>query len=560
MPTPTTLRRLRPIHVAIPAVLVALGVVPVAAGQNALGTGNALDRNLDPRYGGVNPAAPIERFRDRNLIITRAVTAGREFRGVVGYGSPGEFAGEVGSDTLRRFRRDSAWSSVNFLNYGNTYEQLRFGQDVGLLEYPRVGRDVQARFEGQEIYQAPQLIEARLRLDRISAASTTRSHEMLAVEPSMVGAFVDEEGNPHFVHASSLSGVGSTPVSQLSQLMGLSTLDKARVYEDVRANRTVEVSTLGDAFQANYVDLAGRLDQLRTPEDESTGAVNPRIDGRVGPSVVGREPVRTLEAIQAEVATRFAERTTGDQTADDPEAQMRELEEDLARLRARLAGRDPDAPSPDGETTDPESTDFDPIRPPTTPDRPGAEQTLPTPPTSLEEFGVILRHGKQISQLASGDETRFDELLGMGEESLRDGDYFWAERRFNRALRFVPGHPMATAGLAHAQIGAGLNLSAALTLRSLFTYQPEMIDVEYTPELVPSRPRLIRAIETITPRLEIERDRATNAFLYAYIGRLLDDAAAVRQGLSVMEMAAPDDPLLPLLKRIWQPEPAAPGK
>ena len=106
----------------------------------------------------------------------------------------------------------------------------------------------------------------------------------------------------------------------------------------------------------------------------------------------------------------------------------------------------------------------------------------------LEEYGLILKHGQRVERLSTGEDDRFNELLASGEEALREGKYFWAERRFDRALRFVPGHPMATAGLANTQIAAGLYLSAAITLRSLFTYQPEMMDVRYEPGLLPNRP------------------------------------------------------------------------
>ena len=115
----------------------------------------------------------------------------------------------------------------------------------------------------------------------------------------------------------------------------------------------------------------------------------------------------------------------------------------------------------------------------------------------------------------------------------------------------MPGHPLATAGLAHSQIGAGLYVPAALTLRSLFSYQPEMIDARYDPGLVPNRPRLLKAVETLEDRLELTRDRAHVAFLLAYIGRLLEDRAIIETGLDVMAETQPDEPLPKLLKNVW---------
>jgi hypothetical protein len=169
----------------------------------------------------------------------------------------------------------------------------------------------------------------------------------------------------------------------------------------------------------------------------------------------------------------------------------------------------------------------------------------------IEDIGTILRHGERIEALTSKDQNRFNELLAGAEEKLRAGEYFWAERRFNRALRFIPGHPLATAGLAHAQIGAGLYLSASLTLQSLFRYQPEMIDAQYEEGLMPNRVRLLQARDTLADRLDETRDRVSNGFLLAYVGRLLEDRAVIEQGLAVMEDAEPGNPLLRLLREVW---------
>jgi hypothetical protein len=166
-------------------------------------------------------------------------------------------------------------------------------------------------------------------------------------------------------------------------------------------------------------------------------------------------------------------------------------------------------------------------------------------------MGEVLRHGELIATLSGADPTRFNELVTEAEQDLRAGEYFFADRRFQRALRFRPGHPLATAGLAHAQIGAGYYLAASYTLRSLFTHQPEMIDARYDAGLMPNRPRLTRAVDVLQGRLDGEADRATNAFLLAYVGRLLGDRELVEQGLDVMNQVEPNDPLLPLLRAIW---------
>ncbi len=149
------------------------------------------------------------------------------------------------------------------------------------------------------------------------------------------------------------------------------------------------------------------------------------------------------------------------------------------------------------------------------------------------------------------DENRFNEKVAQAEDQLRAGEYFWAERHFRRALRFTPGHPLATAGLANAQLGAGLYIPAALTLRSLMTENPEMIDVRYDEGILPNTVRLNSAKESLRNRLSEKRDRNSIALLFAYIGHQTKDKEMVQQGLAIMAETDPDDKLLILLKGVW---------
>ena len=170
----------------------------------------------------------------------------------------------------------------------------------------------------------------------------------------------------------------------------------------------------------------------------------------------------------------------------------------------------------------------------------------------MEQFGQILRHGKELDRLASEDQTRFNELMASGEELLRAGEYFRAERRFARALRFTPGHPLAMAGMAHSQLGAGLYVPASLFLRRVMSRRPEMIDVRYAQELLPGRVRLNIAIRTLRQLIVgQERDRALHAFLLAYIGHQLRNRDLVEEGLGSM---TPNDSFRKLLEEVWMGE------
>ncbi len=167
-----------------------------------------------------------------------------------------------------------------------------------------------------------------------------------------------------------------------------------------------------------------------------------------------------------------------------------------------------------------------------------------------EEIGVVLRHGLELDSLRTPEsEDRFNELMGSAEEMLRTGEYFRAERRFHRALRFSADHPLATAGGAHSQIGAGLHAAAAANVRHLLTNHPEMIDTRYEAGLLPEHDRLYDAVETIRDRMErTPRVQAQQSLLMAYLGHHLADPDIVEEGLNMMPA---EDPLRELLRSVW---------
>lgn len=107
------------------------------------------------------------------------------------------------------------------------------------------------------------------------------------------------------------------------------------------------------------------------------------------------------------------------------------------------------------------------------------------------------------------------------------------------------------AGLGHAQLGAGLYLSSALTLQSLLGFQPEMIDVTYGPDVLPSAEDLDRAVSRLTDRLRGDLDLDRYGFLMAYIGHQLDRPDLIENGLNAMRRAYADEAYVELLEDVW---------
>ncbi len=523
-----------------------------ARGQDALGSGNALDVDLGGGPGPPARSSTLEIYRDRNLVVTGNVAGGRGFRGSVGYVAEDDFRGAVGSDDLFAFRSGSAFSSLPFVARGRTYQRLRYGRELGLIEYRRTAAGATARTLGERQTPRAELMDIQLRLDRLGRSSSSAGRVEAAAEPRIIGIGYDPQGDPLVISASSLRGMQVAPAVEDVRLVGLSTYDLLRLRQDADAGRMRR--PVGAPFQTSFEDLRV-ADLLIEP---------PALDGRVVAEAaddrVGRDRQPDYERILRGIARRYAD----DESIIlvlGPEL-LGHLDKEFENLRRRLRGAadaQEQETAGDGPLADPAT-----LLPPSGP-RPGLAPGLVPPAderrgadvrrrSAIPDLGVILRHDRRVEHLPGTDQSRFNELLATAEERLRKGEYFLAERRFGRALRFTPGHPLATAGMAHAQIGAGLYASAALNLRSMLRHHPEMIDVRYDQSLLPNRTRLGTAIEEVRSRSDAPYDRASHGFLLAYLGHQLDDSALLEKGLGIMAEAAPQDVLLPLLERIWRTE------
>ena len=125
--------------------------------------------------------------------------------------------------------------------------------------------------------------------------------------------------------------------------------------------------------------------------------------------------------------------------------------------------------------------------------------------------------------------------MRQGEAALREGDYFRAERRFEQAQGLAADNPLTEAGTAHAQLGAGLYLSASLTLRNLFIAFPELIDAKYDRALLPAADRLERAVSVMRDRATRGDDAPSYGVLMAYIGHQTGNRALVEEGLAFVK-------------------------
>ena len=468
------------------------------------------------------------------------------------------FQGDGNQDSLR-----SAYSPFFRNNFEHAGKRVGFGSDLSALDQlNRISNDyipagqpgnvLQSRGEStprgyREPWEytiggpSPFLRDAR----RGELMRYDMSNRELHTEPRVVGSGISSRQQMIRYTASNLRGLGAIFPGGTPLDLGMTQYDMMRAKEDDLRNRGNRIK-LGAAYETRFAPDLMEKD---------------RISNRMDKDRIGHESPQ-IESVMDRMAKRYKELnpTDSDDLVGQFEQDYRRVQRDIAQfqIQPRL---DRKAAIEELQPEDESELEPGPDLPmPVKPDDaiPGEIDETGEPIDSRElnydNVGIILKHGQRVDSLATGDQSRFDELMKAGQSKLKEGEYFWAEKRFGRALRFTPGHPLATAGLAHSQIGAGLHLTSALTLKSLLGFQPEMIDVVYDPSLLPKMSDLETTIKELDERIARDEDLDDYGFLLAYIGHQLDRPDLIRRGLNAMSRANQDLVFTDLLTRIWLPE------
>lgn len=603
---------------AAAALLIATIAAPSAAQSSALGGGRALDRNLQSGAGRINPTAPQVDYRAQNEDVTGTLAGGRSFRGGVGYRASGDFSAPVGSDAIYGSLRYSAYSDPLLFNSPIRNDQFRTAEGMGVYQFRRDYSALPV-YTGVGQVQGLVEQQIRLDRSNAAMISGNLYGSALSVSqlglldeagrgPSVVSAS-PLQGIRAQPLADPLLQAGLSPYERSLALADLSrrSADAAIVGERFRdaLSPSLADSIRADAMLAGSDDavvrqverrlLASSVDSLKAREilgtlreDLAAGRIRRSsevaefVESRLDPTArthrLAASPDGTDRAYD-QIVRRVVEQYSGreDHVVDAGGTAMAQVRAEMELLRRSLRGEDParrsgvdlpgslleappeEARAREGSAAVPNGaaplasaapSRRDPERRDAPPSAPG-ERTL-----SIDDMALVLRHGRVVDSLSEDDLTRLGELLAEGQSLLAAGDFFRAERRFEGALRLQPEHPLASIGLAHSQTGAGLYLSAGLTLRRLFTEHPEMIDARYAPALLPPRERIDAVAEALRRRIEQGRDLAGYGLLLAYLGHQTGDRDLLREGLRTIDGSGDEriEPLAQLLYRVWLPQ------
>lgn len=498
----------------------AVGVAPEAMGQNALGDGTALDAN--PRVGSDGKNRRTNVFMQdmalRNAIVTGNAAGGKSFRGNLGYEAASDFRGQLGSDDIFEFQRDSYYSGLatsNLRGIGGlqyTLGQSVAGQSLDLYAQNLIVRRPGSGFTSQEIntdaiaeapsYDAFQRSRGNLRSTATYLTTTLDSPQILAVGEG-------ESGDRIAQVATSLTGVKwVTPDNGVLAVGQGFERDKKKEKEPA-ADRISPHRMVLDRMR----DTAERIEiePFRFPdEDEEAEDATAEIDA---PDDESDEPGsvldQMLDAMRIELQRKPDEQ--GEEKIDEEEQRRLERREELRRQMIQ------------------------------------------------DITGLMLEDRPRVERLTNAplDLDLYSLHMKRGEEALGEQRWFDAEERFTHAIRQREGDAFAAVGRVHAQLGAGMIRSGGTNLRNLLIAYPELIAVEYSSELLP-RPD---AQKLIKAQLRDRIDRGTTVareagLLLAYIGYQSNDRGSIEFGLDTIdrlnaERGIMQDTFVDLLRSVW---------
>jgi hypothetical protein len=555
------------------------------SGQSA-GSGNLLDANSQIGSGGVNSGSVPLNFEARNLLVTGAVPGGRGFRGSVGYTPATDFRGATGSDDTYVFRAASAFSSPAFAASEMAHDRFMLAQGLGAFEYRRATTPK----DYNTLSVAADQPDSRLRLDRANAQmSFGRLNWELGADRTIATSTAANGDGLRYV-ISPLRGLQIENLTDPLARSGMSVYERARARQDIAAG----IATMADYSMVREGMSMQAPDSRRVDNRLKMKSEADRL--RVDPSsMLPKSYLDIIDSINKTKDGKPADGKTDGKPTDgktdgksptDPSMPSDAAQTPLEQVRDALEALRPKNSRPNEETADPSKSD--PTKPTTRPNstRPNSTRPDPTKPAtgsvktdalispdgtprsaeaereaarvkkrgvilSVDDAALILRHGKTINALSRDDRRRVDELVMQGESALRESDYFRAERRFEQAQSLASDNPLVEVGITHAQLGAGLYLSASLTLRNLFVAFPELIDAKYDRALLPNQDRLERAVGFMRERIKSGEDAPGYGILLAYIGHQTSDRKLVEEGLAVIGGNEKLDLSRKLLEGVW---------
>ncbi|MSR44613.1 MAG: hypothetical protein EXS15_04540 [Phycisphaerales bacterium] len=585
--------------------MLSLLLIALILSQNALdgnlqrGSGTALDRPL--QHGAtVNSASQREDYRARNLVVTGNAAGGRSFRGSVGYTAAEDFRGATAGDSTQSFRSNAAISSADALASITMNDRFSVATGMGIAAYRRDFTVLDAERGNAEALSGPirtGLVgaapsnDARLQLDNMTRQAAFSSELSAMYQPTTIQITRSSDQRRARIISNPFVGIIAVPEADLIESLSNGVYGSALMRADLRSGRTH-----GSRILKSY--LSGLSDERSPPPSEmatgtkldtqlpstASGVARPTDSataGRLSGGATAPRKVLEIRSPYDRVVTTLTKRyqhSQGEATVDgelvdgqeisevnsflgDVRASLQlapnESREGTSRLLApRRSAADGAADTTGGDASAETAADAatQPAGANPNSDSNAAqsrEGSKPIRALTADEAYLLMAHGETMSQLDGGTQEALDTLLRVGDRMMRARRFLSAEKIFGSGAAIAPSNPLPAAGIANAQVAAGLQLAAAMSLRRLFTMWPEMIDTRYAHDILGSTERLREIAAESLSKSEGSQFATEYGFIAAYVGHQLSDAEITAKGLSIMNGNPSDRALVEALRGIW---------
>jgi len=570
---------------------------------------SVLDSRVSP---GGNQRVAQQDYRSRNLIVTGDVTAGRGFRGSVGYVAEDDFRGDTSGVATRDFRAYTANTSATALASIPVNDRYSLATAISAQPYLRdywstnptgvTGRvgDARANTVGPQTTMvtfdrnfASTISRAEAADRRIDRDMKTRRASMVAdigsiYSPATISLTRDSRRRAVRLVSSPFTGVVGVPDSDLIESLQYGVYGSALLRDDLRSGR-VDGRRMLRSYLSGLVPEQPRVpsqapDTRLDTRTQPTGASADQTAAQQTSADSSRQLTQATPPSQRQQrmildqrtpydrvlasSTRRTMRAQGKQVADSGDVAIEDVRQlgvvsgvvrqgldlkppmpvdNTERLFGR-SGATVDAPTlaPSDAANGASASGGSANGGSASGDAGQSKRTL-TP----EEAYLILAHGETISQLDGGSKEALDCLLRLGDDSMRKGRFFSAEKEFVAASQIAPANVLPLAGVINAQVAAGLQMSASVTMRRLFINWPEMIDTRYALDLLGGEARLRTIAAECIKRSDGSRSAGDYGLVTAWIGHQLSDRELVTRGLEILAQSPNDAELLRALRIIW---------
>ncbi len=547
--------------VMVPCAITLLLALHVAA-QQQVGDGRGLDANLQIGSGGVNqPGARVGYLRG-NDIITGNVPGLGYFHGSVPYKAGNEFRGTLGSDTLFRFQARSLpvpqalgttyipGTQQSPVSVYRTFSSVPSQAGVPIGQSRLTTPATPYNSAGVVVYTPAQAYS--------SPASSMRRND----QP--VGVYTQPDGRLLELSASPLLGLRGREVDAARLTTG-----RTDSVESDADEPELRPPSPYDLQQPDEQEEPAPLRSSLLPPPKPTARATRLIVG-TRPIVVPVVPLGTHSMVQAPDAVTTSQayedllakiEQSRKQARDNADKSKSILSLPGVDLRPRaLPSGSPtvEVPKPvQLKAPTPQQLDYAHTARRTAQqgqhdspnDTKRADQTQAMH-AILQKLNFTL---PPVATLADNKDTQVDQIMRRAQDELTAGRYMDSQEHYRQALWLRPSDPMARVGMVHAQIGAGMFLSAHLNLRTLLERHPELIKVQYQPHLLPRAQQLDWVRDQLVDLIETTQEPGP-PLLLAYLGYQTQSPVVTEYALDLAAARDTEDTLTKLLRTVWLEE------